>query len=157
MRRFYKSILTAVLALVICVLPLCSFASPEVLPASYGGTVDYLINIKNPDTVTSTTSTRTYVLSAVGLPGTTVTLYSMGADGQYYKMYADGVALESVIGASGLYAQQITLLDGTNTILVRCATDAGEEQGVHLYINLLGQGFLDKLKAFTVDITNTFN
>lgn len=157
MRRFHKRILTALLALCICAAPLCSFASPETLPASYGGTVDYLINIKNPDTVSSSTSTRTYVLSAVGVPGTTVTLYSMGEDGLFHKMYVDGVALETVIGASGLYAQQITLIDGTNTLLVRCEGGEGEEQGVHLYINLLSQGFLDKLKSFTVDITNVFN
>jgi hypothetical protein len=71
----------------------------------------------------------------------------------YEKMYnAEGVAIESVVGASGLYAQQITLKEGINNILVH-ATNGFDDEAIRLEINFLGESFLEKIKTFTVELT----
>jgi len=111
--------LAVLLALIICMLPISAFASQETLPAGYTGNTDALIEVKNPASAASSTTNRVCVVSAVAVSGTTVTLYSYdSAQGQYVKMYTDGKALESEVGAAGLYAQNIELKNGANKILV---------------------------------------
>ena len=48
----------------------CTFAAGNSLPAHYSGTVDYLIDIRNPETIVSTTTNRNCVISAVAVRGT---------------------------------------------------------------------------------------
>ncbi len=132
--------------------------------SDYVGNSDAIIDVKNPEGPTYTTSAKTFVISAVAVEGATVTVYSLNTEKGYYeKLYnqvteiVDGVSVdktvpvESVVGASGLYAQQITLKDGMNNILVY-ATKDGLNETVRFDINFLGDSFLDKLKAFTVEI-----
>ncbi len=112
-------IITLLLAFIIFVLPVSALASAEVLPATYAGNTNSLIEIKNPNAATSSTANRACVISAVAVPGTTVTLYSYDAvNNQYVKMYSEGKALETEVGAAGLFAQNIELKNGSNTILV---------------------------------------
>lgn len=130
----------------------------------YVGNSDALIDVKNPEGPSYTTSARTFVISAIAVEGATVTVLSLNSETGYYeKLYTevteivDGapviktVPMESVVGASGLYAQQITLKDGINSILVYAAKD-GLDETARFDINFLGESFLDKIKAFTVDI-----
>lgn len=135
---------------VVCASPLIGFASPETLPASYGGNCNWLVDVKNPEGPATSTSSKTCVISAVGVQGTTVTLYTYNqAASQFEKIYVDGVALEANIGASGLYAQPVTLQEGMNKFLV-LGTNGANEEVILLDVKLLGEGFLDKIKSFTV-------
>ena len=114
-----KFITAVILCILIGAFPLLSMASSETLAADYKGNSEILIDIKNPETAVSSTANKVCVISAVALPGTTVTLYSYdSANDIYTKMYSEGAALETVVGAAGLYAQNIELKQGANSILV---------------------------------------
>lgn len=130
-------------------------ASSETVTFDYAGSCDWLVEVKNPETVPATTSTKTFVISAVAVEGASITLYNLNPETNLYeKMYnADGVAIESVVGASGLYAQQITLKEGINNILVH-ATNGFDDEAIRLEINFLGENFLEKIKTFTVELTS---
>lgn len=137
---------TALLILAICALPLCSMASAEELSADFAGNTDTLISIKNPESAVTSTSNKACVISAVAADGTTVTLYRLDSNkGTYVKMYADGKALESVVGAAGLYAQNIDLTYGTNNILV-VATSGTNTEVVKLEITLIKNNLIDTIK-----------
>ena len=132
----FSKILAIVIALIICILPVSAFASQEALPAGYVGNTDSLIEVKNPASAASTTTNKVCVISAVAVPGTTVTLYTYdAAQAQYIKMYSEGKALEAEVGAAGLYAQNIELKNGTNTILV-VATSGSSVETVKLDITM---------------------
>ena len=125
---------------------LTGFAAAETLPADYAGNTDSLIDIKNPESAVTSTATKVCVVSAVAAPGTTVTLYSFDADtNTYTKMYSDGAALETVVGAAGLYAQNIDLKTGVNNILV--AAQSGDSvETIRLEITLLKSGISETLR-----------
>ena len=130
-------IFAILLAMIIFVLPVSAFASAETLPAGYAGNSSSLITVKNPATATSSTANKFCVISAVAVPGTTVTLYNYdSARGQYVKMYSDGKALEAVVGAAGLYAQSVSLKTGANTILV-VASNGNSVETVKLDITVV--------------------
>lgn len=114
-----KILIVSLLCILISAMPLLGMASSETLPQDFKGNSETLIDIKNPETEASSTANKACVISAVALPGTTVTLYSFdSANSIYTKMYAEGTALETVVGAAGLYAQNIELKQGVNSILV---------------------------------------
>ena len=142
--KFIK-IFALVLALIITVLPVSAFASAETLPAGYAGNSTSLITVKNPASVTSSTTNRICVISAVAVSGTKVTLYNYdSAKGQYTKMYSDGKALEAVVGAAGLYAQSISLKNGVNTILV-VASSGNNVETVRLDITMVKSEAADNI------------
>lgn len=64
-----KKIVALVLCLIVMSLPLTSLAAPEFLGSSYVGTVDYLVDILNPDSFSTTTSNSVCVVSAGGKGG----------------------------------------------------------------------------------------
>ena len=151
MRKWTAKLAGAAAALcMVCALPFVGFASPETLPASYGGNCNWLLEVKNPEGPVTSTTNKTCVISAVGVQGTTVTLYAYNqATSQFEKMYVDGVPLEAVIGASGLFAQPVTLHEDLNKFLV-LGTNGDNQEVVWLDVKLLGEGFLDKIKSFTI-------
>ena len=114
-----KKLLTVIITMAILLVPLTSFASQEVLPADFAGNTTELIDIKSPELAVTTTANKACVISAVAPCNTTVTLYKLDpATNTYVKMYAaDGTALESVVGAAGLYAQNFELTYGTNNLM----------------------------------------
>ena len=133
------------LAMIIFVLPVSAFASSETLPAGYVGNTNSLITVKNPAAATSSTANKFCVISAVSVPGTTVTLYSYdSARGQYVKMYSEGKALEAVVGAAGLYAQTVSLKTGSNTILV-VASSGNNVETVKLDITVVKSEVSDNI------------
>lgn len=85
MSRLTKTIISVILVMIMSIATTATvFASQNSLPSYYTGTVDYLIDIRNPETIVSTTTNRNCVISAVALKGTKVTLYAYNsATGAY--------------------------------------------------------------------------
>jgi len=158
-------LMTSVLLILILlsVSTLTGFASANSLPTYYSGTVDYLIDIRNPETIVSTTTNRNCVISAVAVKGTKITLYAYNsATGSYEVLRnAYGQKLESYVGSSGLYVQQITLKDGLNSIMVVAHSTNVTYEVVKLEISLLNQGYLDnvngKFKSNGIGVIDVFN
>ena len=137
------------MAAVLMLLPVVSMAASENLPADFSGSVSYLIDIRNPESIISSTTNKSCVISAVALPGTTVTLYSFNTSSNTYeKMYVEGRALEAVVGASGLYAQNIELSAGLNSIMVVAAANGETIETVKLEITLLKSSISENIKSF---------
>lgn len=156
MKKLFKTLIALSLVLMTCAMPLLASASSETITYDYMGSCGWLITIKNPETESSTTSSKTFVLSAVAYEGTIITVYNLNPETNLYeKVYVDGQPLKTVVGASGLYAQQITLKEGANNLMVY-ATNGVDDQAVRLEISLLSNGFIDKIKAFTIDFANMF-
>ena len=150
----FKKIISTVLIIMICLMPLSAFASEETLSADYTGNGAELIEIKNPETTESTTANKACVISAVASSGTTVTLYTYNAEtNTYVKMYSGEEALESVVGAAGLYAQNLELNPGTNNILV-VATSGTSVETVRLQITLVKSNLIDTIRNFWQSVLN---
>ncbi len=150
MNRLSKFITALVLIVAMSSIPFVSaLASANSLPAYYSGTVDYLIDIRNPETIVSTTTNRNCVISAVAVKGTKVTLYAYNsATGTYDVLRnAYGEKLETYVGSSGLYVQQITLKDGLNSIMVVANSSTVTYEVVKLEISLLNKGYMDNVNA----------
>ena len=152
--------------LLVCILSVAStivsFASENSLPAYYSGTVDYLIDIRNPETIVSTTTNRNCVISAVAVKGTKVTLYAYNSSTGAYEVLrnSNGEKLETYVGSSGLYVQQITLKDGLNSIMVVANSSSVTYEVVKLEISLLNKGYMDnvneKFKAGGIGVKDIF-
>lgn len=150
----FKKIISIMLIAIICIVPMAAFASPETLGADYAGNTTELIDIKNPEAAVTSTASKACVISAVAASGTTVTLYKLDvATNTYVKMYSEDSALESVVGAAGLYAQNIELTYGTNNILVVAESGASVET-VKLEITLIKNNLIDTIRNFWQSIIN---
>lgn len=133
-----------------CALPQ-AFAAPQEMasvPASDGM---LYIDIYNPETVVSTTTQKDYVLSGVAKSGVVVSVYMYDKATAKYKMVKNGDAdAVQTIGASGYFAQRVSLAEGKNDILVRVDSSydsAVASQIVRLEINLLVDSFWSKIKT----------
>ncbi len=143
-----KKIISLVLALVLSALPLVSMAASETLPKDYSGTANYLVDIKNPKSVISSTTSKTCVISASAVCGTMITLYRLNTtNNTYEKMYADGKALESTVGQSNMYAQSIELKNGLNSIMVVASANGETFETVKLEITLLKSNVSSNVKS----------
>ena len=137
-----KKILSLLLALALIACPLVSMAAAENLPKDYNGTVNYLVDIKNPESVISSTTSKTCVISASAVCGTTIT-----ATDKYEKMYIDGKALEATVGQSNMYAQSIELKNGLNSIMVVASANGEAFETVKLEITLLRSSVSNNVKS----------
>lgn len=142
-------ILLLALAFSFCTLPQ-AFAAPQEMasvPASDGM---LYIDIYNPETVVSTTTQKDYVLSGVAKSGVVVSVYMYDKATAKYKLVENGgVSAVQTIGASGYFAQRVSLSEGKNDILVRVDSSQDSEvasQVVRLEINLLVDSFWSKIK-----------
>ncbi len=148
MKFTIKNLAALILAMTLLLLPTASLAASENLPKDYEGNSNYLIDIRNPESIISSTTGKICVISAVALPNTTVTLYSLNTSSNTYeKMYADGKALEATVGASGLYAQSIELKSGLNNIMVVASANGEVIETVKLEITLLKSSVSDNVKS----------
>lgn len=150
MARLSRIAVSALLIVLLSAMPLLSYAaSASSLPVYYSGTVDYLIDIRNPETIVSTTTNRNCVISAVALKGTKVSLYAYNpATGSYEILKnAWGERLESYVGSSGLYVQQISLKDGLNSIMVVAHSSSVTYEVVKLEISLLNKGYMNNVNG----------
>lgn len=152
-----KKVISLFLCLIVMLLPLTSLAAPEFLGSAYVGSVDYLVDILNPDSFSTTTSNSVCVVSAAAKEGTNVAIYMYDAStGMYRKIntYFNGVKLEeTAVGASGLYARQVLLREGLNKILVYAQKDSAI-QTTRLEVTLLSEAYVGNLKTF---ISNRLN
>lgn len=156
MKRLLKTLVALSLTAIICAMPIVSSASSEMVTHDYASSCDWLMTIKNPETTVYTTSTKTFVLSAVAVPGAIITVYNLNSETNLYeKVYVEGSPLESTVGASGLWVQQVTLSEGLNRMMVY-ATNGFDDQAIHLEITLSSEGIIDKIKSFTIDFANLF-
>lgn len=148
MKSTLKNLAALILAMTLLLLPTASLAASENLPKDYEGNSNYLIDIRNPESIISSTTGKICVISAVALPNTTVTLYSLNTSSNTYeKMYAEGKALEATVGASGLYAQSIELKSGLNNIMVVASANGEVIETVKLEITLLKSSVSDNVKS----------
>ena len=136
------------MAVILVSLPAVSMASSENLPIDYKGSVNYLIDIRNPESVISSTTNKICVISAISLPGTVITLYTLNSETNTYdKMYSDDKALEATVGASGLYAQSVELKNGLNNIMVVASVNGETIETVKLEITLLKNSISENIKS----------
>lgn len=143
-----KRIFAALLAVMLLMAPVISMAAAENLPADYSGSVSYLIDIKNPESIISSTTSKTCVISASAVCGTTITLYSLNTETNTYdKMYIDGKALEATVGQSNMYAQSIELKNGLNSIMVVASANGEVFETVKLEITLLKSSVSSDVKS----------
>ena len=150
-----KKLITTALIVAFMLIPVTSMASAETLSADFSGNTTELIDIKNPEIAVSTTANKACVVSAVAQSGTTVTLYKLSSDtNTYNKMYApDGTALEAVVGAAGLYAQNFELTYGTNSIMV-VASSGNLTEVSKIEITLVKNNLIDTIRNFWQSLIN---
>ncbi|MBR5587036.1 MAG: hypothetical protein IKW02_03645 [Clostridia bacterium] len=128
-----------------------AFAAPAELSAVPESNGMLYIDIYNPETVVSTTTQKDYVLSGVAKSGVIVSVYMYDKAAAKYKLVTNGdVQAVQTIGASGYFAQRVSLAEGKNDILVRvddAVDSAVASQVVRLEINLLVDSFWNKIKS----------
>lgn len=142
-------ILLFALVLSLCTMPV-AFAAPREMASVPVSSGMLYIDIYNPETVVSTTTQQDYVLSGVAKSGVVVSVYMYDKSSAKYLLVKNGGAdAVQTIGASGYFAQRVSLSEGKNDILVRVDA-AGDStvasQVVRLEINLLVDSFWSKIK-----------
>ena len=137
-------------ALMLLSVPAVSFAAYEnQIPVYAQGNSTNLIYIKRPQTLSASTSDKTYTISAVGPKGTTIRVYRQipGTDEcQIIKGAQE-------IGASGLYSTVVDLTNDQNTFVVY-AENGTTNQVVTIEISKVKKSTVEKLKSVTVNILN---
>ena len=167
MRKVNK-IIALIMSTLILTAPIAAFAdvqntsvmyttsSEGSLPATYSGNKDDIISLKNPQTLITTTTTKSYVISAVAQPDSVVSLYSYNAEtDKYDRMISeDGVQMQISVGASGLYAQSVNLNSGKNDIML-VATKGTNTEVIKMEITL-NQSIVAKILSIGSDLTQIF-
>lgn len=146
---------TIVSLMLFCFGALSAFASPEVLTKDAVSTHDGLVTVCAPESAYSSTTNRKLAISAVASPGTVVTVYRYDPNTLcYHKMWVNGEALEASVGSSWLFATQVDLQPGENRFLVRGAWDENTYSIARFDVNLLNEGFMDRVKGVISVIFN---
>lgn len=134
--------------LVLFAVPCVSFAAYETqIPVSAQGNSSSLVYIKRPQTLSASTSDKTYTISAVGPEGTTIRIYRQipGTDN------CQVIKSAQQIGASGLYSTVVDLPNDSNTFVVY-AENGTTNQVVKIGISKVKKSTVDRLKSVTVNI-----
>lgn len=143
--------------LVLCMLLAFSVLLPSVCYADYGNTIPVsaigtkadIITIKRPESLSASTSDKTYTISATGSQGTKIKVYKLDVAENIGKL----VTNERSIGASGLYSTVVDLTSDSNTFIVYAENGSGS-QIVNISINKIKKSTIDRLKSLTVTIKN---
>ncbi len=129
---------------------LVSYAAYESsIPLNAQGNVSNLVYIKRPQSLSASTSDKTYTISAVGTAGTKVRIYRYSAASGSCSL----IKAERKIGASGLYSSVVDLPDSNNTFVVY-AENGNSNQVVKIQISKVKKSTVDKLKSVTVNVLN---
>lgn len=146
-----KKFIALLICMMIVVIPMGAMAAPEFVGEEYSGNTDSLFTVLNPDSFSTTTSCSTCIVSAAGTQGSTMAVYLFdSATGMYRKIntYINDVKqADSVVGWSGLYAEQVLLRNGLNKILVY-AQNGSQIQTNRLEVTLVSEKFGGNLKAY---------
>lgn len=145
-----KKLISMLLALIVaCSVPMVTYAAYETsIPITAVGSASNLIYIKRPQSLSASTSDKSYTISAVGAAGTTIRVYRQGAGN-------DCVLIKNAkqIGASGLYSTVVDLTENSNTFVVY-AENGANDQVVKINISKVKQSTIEKLKNITVNVLN---
>lgn len=150
----FRKFITAIIlcATLLSVMPCVGFADfANTISLTEKGTSSDIIYIKRPESLSASTSDRTYTISAVGEKGTKIKVYK-------YNPATDNCAIiknETLIGASGLYSVVVDLPDNSNIFMVTAENQKGS-QVVRIDIDKIKKSTIDKLKSVTVTIRNFF-
>jgi uncharacterized protein YfaP (DUF2135 family) len=126
------------------------------LGSNFAGNVSDIFSLKNPKDPASSTSTKSYVVSGIAQPDSTISLYAYNsATDRYDRMYTEaGVLMQTKVGASGLFAQSVNLNTGKNSIMI-VATKGNNTQVVKFEITL-NQSLFSKIINFGTDLSQIF-
>ena len=134
-------------AILICMVTMSSFAAPSSISSGDYGSVGY-ITVTNPDKNYSTTYSKSVTVSGYAASGSTVYVYVLSGDA-YKPYYQNGSALSVSVGASGMFAIPVNLSAGKNQFLLR-AESGGTYQNTTFEVNLLSSSMfslIDRLKS----------
>ena len=150
----FKKFITAVIlaTMLASVIPCVGYASfGDTISLTEKGTSADIIYIKRPESLSASTSDKTYTISAVGEQGTKIKVYK-------YNSKTDNCTIikkETSIGASGLYSVVVDLPDDSNIFIVTAENSKGS-QAVRIDIDKINKSTIDRLKSVTVTIRNFF-
>ena len=152
MRAMFKKLLCVMLAAVSL-----SFAVPCVSHAAFSNTISLyekgnasnIIYIKRPESLSASTSDRTYTISAVGEQGTKIRLYKYNPA----RGVCELIRGETSMGASGLYSVVVDLTGDSNVFVITGESYRGS-QAVRIDIDKIKKSTVDRLKNVTVTIRN---
>ena len=145
-----KIISLLIAALMLFSINAVSFAAYETqIPVSAQGNTTDLIFIKRPQTLSASTSDRTYTISAVGPQGTTIRIYRQVPGTENCMI----IKSAQQIGASCLYSTVVDLPNDSNTFIVY-AENGTTNQVVNIGISKVKKSTVERLKSVTVNILN---
>ena len=150
----FKKFMTAVIlaTMLASIIPCVGYASfGDTISLTEKGTSADIIYIKRPESLSASTSDKTYTISAVGEQGTKIKVYK-------YNSKTDNCTIikkETSIGASGLYSVVVDLPDDSNIFIVTAENSKGS-QAVRIDIDKIKKSTIDRLKSVTVTIRNFF-
>ncbi|MBQ8636714.1 MAG: hypothetical protein IJ423_01810 [Clostridia bacterium] len=147
--RLVRIVLCVLLALTVLLPSVCFADYGSTIPASAVGTKFDILTIKRPESLSASTSDKTYTISATGAQGTRVKVYKLDTVNNIGKL----VTPERAIGASGLYSTVVDLSNDSNTFIVYAENSTGS-QIVNISINKIKKSTIDRLKSLTVTIKN---
>ncbi len=153
-----KRIISFVTVFMIAVFCFCTVASAtaDSLPGSFSGGTKGLMFIKRPETLSASTSDKTYTISASVKEGCVVKVYRKNASGGYDVIHQNGAALVSKVGASGFYSVSVVLNEGDNNLMVTADAGNGVVQEEKITIKRIGRSTLDKLSQITLNLFSMF-
>ncbi len=130
-------------------------AAPEVLPAEVVSTADGLVTLKAPEQLSTSTTNKKLPVSAAAPQGVTVSVYRYNyATGSYHKIWIGENPMEAIVGSTMLYAGQLDLNSGMNKFLIRGGWDDYNYSVVKFDVNVLNEGFMDRIKGIINVIFN---
>ncbi len=149
--KLFVMVMLMLLSLTLLLPSVCYASYGATIPANVAGSRSDIITIKRPESLSASTSDKTYTISATGASGTTVTVYKYSPSENIGKL----VTGSRQIGASGLYSTVVDLTDDSNTFIVYAENSSGS-QVVRIGINKIKKSTVDRLKSVTVTIKNFF-
>ena len=153
-----KKLAFALILIFAMLLTLNCYAAPASVNASDGGNIKGLMVVKKPESAISSTTKRTYTISAVSIEGIEISIYGYNNNTGLFDIIRDsyGNALTSRVGATGLYVRDIELLEGTNYLLIRAQYGDSLYQDIRFDITLMKQESLDSIKGYASSFNSMF-
>ncbi len=154
--KLIKSAVAFVLLLCMVAMSVPAFAAaPDVLSAEVSSTAEGLVTLKAPEQLITSTNNKKLPISATAPQGALVSVYRYNySTGAYHKITNGEVPLEAVVGSTMLFAGQVDLNSGANKFLIRGAMDDSTYTVVKFEVNVLSEGFMDRIKGIISSIFN---
>ena len=103
--KFIRLVLSMLLAFSMLLPSVCYADYGNTIPVSAVGTKADIITIKRPESLSASTSDKTYTISATGTRGTKIKVYKLDVSENFGKL----VTADRAIGACGLYSTVVDL------------------------------------------------